>query len=220
MDKDLIIVGTGMFAEVASAYFEELGRRKVVAFACHEAFKEADEIYGRPLVGLEGLAQHANSSEVDVFVAIGYRRMNKVRQQVYEEIKRGGFTCATFIHPQVKLWASSRVGDNVFIFEDNTIQPFVTIGDNSILWSGSFIGHHSVIGSHCFISSHVVIPGSCKVGDNVFVGVNSTIHDGITIGANSLIGAGAIISRSTAAGSVYVPAATKVFPKTSKEVGF
>lgn len=220
MNRDLIIVGTGMFAEVACSYFEELDGRKVVAFACHENFKVSDEIHGRPLVALEDLAQHANSSEVDVFVAIGYGRMNTVRQRVYEEMKRGGFNCATFIHPKVRLWGSSNVGDNVFIFEDNTIQPFTTIGDNTILWSGNHIGHHSVIGRHCFISSHVVISGSCKVGDNVFIGVNATIHDGISVGDYSLIGAGAIISRTTEAGSVYVPVATKVFPKTSEEVGF
>lgn len=220
MTKDLIIVGTGLFAEVACAYFEELAGREVIAFACHQTFKNSDEIYGRCLIAIEDLVRHTDPNGVEVFVAIGYGRMNSVRQRVYEELKLSGFHCATFVHPEVKIWDSATIGDNVFIFENNTIQPFTSIGDNTIVWSGNHVGHHSVIGRHCFISSHVVISGSCKVGDNVFLGVNSTIHDGISIGDRCLIGAGAIISRTTDAESVYVPVATKVFPKTSEEVGF
>ena len=49
------------------------------------------------------------------------------------------------------------IGENCFIFEDNTIQPFVVVEDNVILWSGNHIGHHSVIKNHNFVSSHVVI---------------------------------------------------------------
>ena len=52
-------------------------------------------------------------------------------------------------------------GDNCFILEDNTVQPFVTIGNNVTLWSGNHIGHDSVIEDDCFISSHVVVSGTC-----------------------------------------------------------
>ena len=54
------------------------------------------------------------------------------------------------------------MGDNCFIFEDNTVQPFVTLGNNLVLWSGNHIGHHSTLRDHCFISSHVVISGFCR----------------------------------------------------------
>ena len=57
------------------------------------------------------------------------------------------------------VWARHEIGENCFIFEDNTIQPFVKIGDDVVLWSGNHIGHHAEIGDHCFISSHVVISG-------------------------------------------------------------
>jgi acyl-[acyl carrier protein]--UDP-N-acetylglucosamine O-acyltransferase len=66
------------------------------------------------------------------------------------------------------------IGENCFIFEDNTIQPFVRIEDNVILWSGNHIGHHSTIKSHNFISSHVVVSGQCTIEPNCFIGVNST----------------------------------------------
>jgi hypothetical protein len=91
-------------------------------------------------------------------------------------------------------------------FEDNTVQPFVKIEDNVILWSGNHIGHHSVIESHNFISSHVVISGHCHVDKYCFLGVNSTVGHGVKIGKETLLGAGAIVSKNTEEGSVYVPA--------------
>jgi len=220
MKTKLVIIGTGLFPEVARSYFEELGGYEVIAFACHRIYMHSENVYGLPLHALETLDDVHPPSEVEVFVAIGYKQMNKMRQRVYEEMRARGYRCATFVHPDVRIWNSSSVGDNVFIFEDNTIQPFTRIGNDTVLWSGNHVGHHSEIGDHCFISSHVVISGSCKIGNNVFIGVNATLHDSISIGEECLIGAGAVISKSTKSKEVYVPFATKVFHKNSEEIGF
>jgi len=220
MKNNLIIIGTGLFAEVAKTYFEEYSEYNVSGFACHEKYKDSDSIYGLPLYSIEKMIDEYSADKYDVFVAIGYGKMNKMRQVVYEEIKNRGYNCASFIFPKVKIWDSCRIGDNVFIFEDNTIQPFTSIGNNTIFWSGNHLGHHSTVGDHCFISSHVVISGSCNIGNNVFIGVNSTFHDSLTIADEALIGAGAIISKDIKEKEVYVPYRTKVFDKTSEEIGF
>jgi sugar O-acyltransferase (sialic acid O-acetyltransferase NeuD family) len=218
--KKLIIIGTGLFPEVARSYFEELAGYEVIGFACHQKYKKSEVIYGLPLYALEELDKRYSTSEVEVFVAIGYKKMNKMRQKVYEEVKSLGYRCATFVHPDVRIWSSTEIGDNVFIFEDNTIQPFTSIGSNTVLWSGNHVGHHSVIGKHCFISSHVVISGSCEIGDNVFIGVNSTLHDSIVIANECLIAAGSLISKNTIANGVYVSKGTPLFSKKSDEIGF
>lgn len=218
--SDMVIVGTALFADVARDYFHRFSDYRVKAFACHARYKVADTFGGLPVVTIEALEQHFKPDEVALFVAIGYRKMNKLRQAAYEELKARGYSFATFIAPNVYTWDSNRFGENVFIFENNVIQPHVSIGNNTILWSGNHIGHHSSVGDHCFISSHVVVSGSCRVGDNCFIGVNATLHDGLTIGRENLIGAGAIMGRSTGEREVYTPAATKVFPKTSDRLEF
>jgi len=220
MKNKLIIVGTGLFAGVAKAYYEEFTDYYIVAFACHEKYKKSDTIYDKPLRTIEKIKEEYPVADYDVFVAIGYGKMNKMRQTVYEEIKDLGYNFASFIYPNVKIWDSTTIGDNVFIFEDNTIQPFTKIGNNTILWSGNHIGHHSTIGNHCFISSHVVISGACRIGNNVFIGVNSTFHDSLKIGNEALVGAGAIISRDIMDKEVYVPSRTSVYKKRSDEIGF
>tara|TARA_Y100001970_G_C14240269_1_gene864467 strand:+ start:217 stop:879 length:663 start_codon:yes stop_codon:yes gene_type:complete len=220
MKNKLVIIGTGLFAEVVKTYFEEYTDYEILGFACHDRYKNKNYIYGLPLISIENLVNKFPPDTCDIFVAIGYGKMNKMRENVYIEVKDYGYKCTSFIFPDIKIWESTEIGDNVFIFEDNTIQPFTTIGNNTILWSGNHIGHHSTIGNNCFISSHVVISGSCKIGNNVFIGVNSTFHDGLLIGDEALIGAGCIISKDIKNKEVYVPLRTKVFHKTSEEIGF
>lgn len=220
MKKPLVIVGTGLFAEVAAAYFTRFSEYNVIAFSCHAQYLNGEELYGKPLIALEELSTQYGKAHCEIFVAIGYGKMNRMRQAVFLEMKKAGYKFANFIHPNVDIWESTCIGENVFIFEDNTIQPFTKIGDNCVFWSGNHLGHHSTVGNHCFISSHVVISGSCKIGDNVFIGVNSTLRDSIKIANETLIGAGAIIMKDTEEKDVYVPARTQVFHKKSDEVGF
>jgi sugar O-acyltransferase (sialic acid O-acetyltransferase NeuD family) len=214
-----VIVGAGAFAEVAKCYFEEFSNKKINKFAINEEFVNSASNVSEELMTIEELLL-CNPREYEVFIAIGYSKMNEVRAKVFRQFLDAGFQFLTFVHPSIKIWSNSSIGRNCFIFEDNTLQPFTHIGDNTILWSGNHIGHHSVVGKNCFISSHVVVAGSCQIGDNSFIGVNATLHDGVSIGEKSLIGAGAIISRNTSAGSVYVPKATSLFPKTSEEINF
>ena len=220
MSKSLVVVGTGLFAEVAAAYFNKYTEYTTVAYACHASYKESDSVYGLPLVAIESLTESHPADTHDVFVAVGYNQMNQMRARIYQEIKDMGYTCPTFVHPNVEIWGSTRLGDNVFIFEDNTIQPFTSIGSNTMLWSGNHIGHHSSIGSHCFIASHVVISGSCKVDNYCFIGVNATLRDSITIAEKTLIGAGALIMKNTKPKEVYVEGPTRPFKKNSEEIDF
>jgi SAM-dependent methyltransferase len=62
-------------------------------------------------------------------------------------MKAQGYELASYISPKCTNYAKS-IGNNCFIFEDNTLQPFVTIGNDVTLWSGNHIGHHSTVQSH------------------------------------------------------------------------
>jgi UDP-3-O-[3-hydroxymyristoyl] glucosamine N-acyltransferase len=102
-----------------------------------------------------------------------------------------------------------RIGENCFILEDNTIQPFVTIGNNVTLWSGNHIGHHSTIHDHTFIASHVVVSGGVVIGEQCFFGVNVTLRDHITIGDMCVVGAGTMLLADAEREGVYIGTATE-----------
>ena len=131
-------------------------------------------------------------------------RANSYRQHVYEDGLAAGWTFTSYVSSRATTFADFEAGPNCFILEDNTIQPFVSIGANVVLWSGNHIGHHSTIEDHAFLASQAVVSGHCLIRRNAYLGVNCTLRDGITIGEGSLVGMGANVLRDTAPHSVNV----------------
>lgn len=210
-----IIFGTGSFAEVADFYLTEDSDYEVVAFTINSDYMTASQLRGRPVVPLEELGDNYPPGDHDMFVAVGYKQMNAVRQSICEAARAKGYGLLNYVCSRATVWGELSASDNVFIFEDNTIQPFVTIGSGSVLWSGNHVGHHSRIGEYCFISSHVVVSGHCGIGSHCFIGVNATITDGVHVGARNLIGPAALIQRDTGDDEVYLAERTLKFPKPS-----
>ena len=192
-NKKLIIIGDSAFAEIAYEYFTYDSEFEVVAFSVEQEYLKRNNLFGIPIVAFETLEESFPPAEHHFYTAMVYTQGNKLLERLYTEAKRKGFTPASYISSKAFVWRNVQLGEHCFIFEDNTVQPFVKIGDDVVLWSGNHIGHHSTIDSHCFISSHVVISGFCNVGKRCFMGVNSTVGNNINIGNDCIIGASATI---------------------------
>jgi sugar O-acyltransferase (sialic acid O-acetyltransferase NeuD family) len=216
--EKMIIIGDSAFAQIAFEYFSYDSPYEVVAFSVEKNFLKREELFGLPVVPFEELENRYSPNEYKVFVAIAYNQFNRVRERLYNEVKKKGYSTTSYVSSKAFIWRNVEIGENCFIFEDNTIQPWVKIGNNVIIWSGNHIGHHSVIKDHCFISSHVVISGFCEIGEYCFLGVNSTIIENVKIAKNCLIGAGAIVLKDTKEGKIYVGNPAKPFEKSSFEV--
>lgn len=193
--KKVIIFGTGQISELAHFYISRDTDHQIAAFTVHRDYLNTETYKDLPVVAYEELKEFYPPGDYALFIPISFKGVNQVRRDVFEESKRNGYGFITYISPKATYY-DTPVGDNCFIMEDNTIQPFTEIGDNVILWSGNHIGHHSKIESHCFITSHVVVSGAVVVGEGSFLGVNSTIRDNVRIGKQCVIGAGSTISRS------------------------
>ena len=195
--KKLILFGTGDIAEIANYYFEMDSDFDVVAFTVDESFCNDSHFLGKPLIPFENITEKYNPNEYFLFVALSYSNMNKLREIKYLEAKNKGYSIASYVSSKCSYLSEFQPGDNSFILEDNTIQPFVKIGNNVTLWSGNHIGHHSEINDHNFISSHVVISGHCRIESNCFLGVNSTLSHKVRLSRGTLLGAGVIINKNT-----------------------
>ncbi len=198
-DRRLILLGDGAFAEVAYEYFTQDTPYAVVAFSVERAYQKRDRLCGLPVVPFEDMEQHDAPAEHSFYAAVVYTQLNRLRTRLYHAAKARGYIPASYISPRAFVWPNVRLGEHCFIFENNVVQPFVSIGANVVLWSGNHIGHHTTIGNHCFIASHVVISGSCTVGPSCFFGVNATVGDNVTLGADCLIGAGAAVVKDVPA---------------------
>ena len=215
LPRNLVLFGAGAFAEVVDFYFTHDSTHRVVAFTATADSLQEREFRGRPVVPFEEVETRFPPATHAMFIAMGYRKLNRLRQDFFDQAKAKGYGLTSYISSKATHWGDTEIGENVFIFEDNTLQPFVGIGDDTILWSGNHIGHRSKIGPHCFISSHVVISGFCRIGSHCFLGVNATIADEVKVGDRNIIGPGALIQKDTGPDEVYVAERTPKFPKDS-----
>lgn len=216
--EEIIIFGSGDIAQIANYYFKTDSQYKVVAFTVDREYIKEPEFEGLPVVPFDEMTVKYPPSKFKMFIAVSYAQLNKVRESKYHEAKQMGYALVSYVSSKCSYLTPYKHGDNCFIFEDNTIQPFVQIGNNVTLWSGNHIGHHSVIHDHNFISSHVVVSGHCTIRSNSFIGVNSTIGHQVEIASENIIGAGSIITKSTGQGEVYVPAKSVKLDKSSSEI--
>jgi sugar O-acyltransferase (sialic acid O-acetyltransferase NeuD family) len=208
MKRKLVIFGLGDMGQLAHFYFSTFSEYEVVAFTVDSFYIKEEAFCSLPVIAFNEVARRFPPERHDLFVAIAYSKINAVRKEKYHVAKTLGYRLATFISPYATMLNKGCIGENCFIFEDNTVQPFVTIGNNVTLWSGNHIGHHSVIKDHTFIASHVVVSGRVEIGEQCFIGVNATLRDHITIGDRCVIGAGSLILNDTEPGGVYMGVAT------------
>ena len=208
--KPVVIFGTGDIAELAHFYLANDSGFRVEAFTVDGEYLSSSEFCSLPAVPFEEVERVYPPGQFDMFVALSYAKMNSVRAAKCREAKKKGYRLISYISSKATVWPGFSAGENCFILEDNTIQPFARIGNNVTLWSGNHIGHHSEIGDNTFIASHVVISGGVKIGENCFIGVNATIRDHVTIAKNCVVGAGALILQDTQENGVYTATAAEL----------
>lgn len=209
MTQPLVIFGSGDIAQLAHYYFSTDSNYEVVAFTVDANYIKESEFCGLPVVAFEDVAKNYPPDSYNFFIALSYSKLNAVRKEKFLAAKEMGYKLVSFISSRATVLNEGRVGENCFIFEDNTIQPYVKIGNNVTLWSGNHIGHHSVINDHTFIASHVVVSGGVEIGEQCFVGVNATLRDHIKIGDRCVVGAGALLLADAAPEGVYIGNATE-----------
>ena len=202
-EKKLIIVGVGETGQLAYEYFTHDSEYEVISFAVEKEFLSENIFLNFPVISLEEISKIYSPDKFYVFIAISSTKFNRVRTRLYLYCKALGYKVASYVSSKSFVWHNVEIGENCFILEDNTLQPFVKIKNNVTLWSGNHIGHRSVIHDNCFITSHVVVSGFCEIKQNCFIGVNSTIADNITIAEDCLISLGSVIFKNTEPNSIY-----------------
>lgn len=199
----VIIFGIQDFAELAHYYLVHDSEHEVAAFCVNEKYLPASgQFRGLPVVAFENVESSHPPAFFKFFAPMSPRRMNRLREEVYHAIKGKGYQLISYISSKATFF-ENLIGDNCFILENNTIQPFTSIGNNVILWSGNHIGHHGQIKDHVTFTSHVVLSGHCVVEPYCVLGVNATIRDGLVLAEGSFIAMGACIIKNTEAWGMY-----------------
>lgn len=199
----VIIFGIQDFAELAHYYLTNDSDHEVVAFSVNEQYLPVQKhFHGLPIISFEKVEHIFPPDDFMFFAPMSPARMNRTREEIYLAIKEKGYNLISYISSRATVF-NNLIGDNCFILENNTLQPFTNIGNNVILWSGNHIGHHGEIKDHVMFTSHVVLSGHCIVEKYCTFGVNSTIRDGLKIAEGTFVAMGASIIRDTEPWSLY-----------------
>lgn len=212
----VIIFGIKDFSELANYYLKHDSLHEVVAFSVNRSYIPEGAVFqGLPVVAFEDIASFYPPDDYLFFAPMSPKNMNRDREAVYQEIKHKGYSFISYVSSKAMVFDND-IGENCFILEGNTIQPFAQIGNDVVLWSGNHIGHHSVIHDHVTFTSHVVMSGHCDIGSYSFFGVNSTLRDGLRIAEGTFVAMASAIMKDTEPWGVYKgnPAIKSVLPST------
>jgi len=217
--KKLVIFGSGFLGELAHFYFTNDSNYEVIAFTADALYIKESTYLGLPCIAFEELEKHYSPSDVHLFVAIGYSKLNAIRIAKFNAAKAKGYTMASYVSSKSSTWSESiQIGENVFIMENNVLMPFCKIEDNVLVWVGNILSHHSVIKKHTTITSHAAIGGNVIIGEGCFIGLNATIRDSIEIADGTVIAASSNVIKNTEPHSVYMgsPAVFKMKAEDAK----
>jgi len=123
--QQVIIYGDSDFAEQVYYQLETDGRYKILAFTVDESKFEKNTFIGLPVIPFQQLSNHYSTNEVHIFPAIGYSKLNTIREIVVSQIKQAGYKLLTYISKLAFIGANTQIGEGCFICE------FVSIGIHS-----------------------------------------------------------------------------------------
>lgn len=201
MEKQKVVIyGTGSFAQYAAYIISHDRKYSVEGFCIEKEYLRAfvPHFSHLPLIDVSNIQEIFSPRIYKLFVAVGN---NLVRERLYKSLKRKDYSFISYISGKSNVFDDLTCKENVFISEDCGIQPFVEIGNNTIVL-GSKIGHHSVIGDNVLLSC-CYIGGSSRIGNNTFIGLNATIKQNTIVAENNVIGMGCAITNNTKDGEVY-----------------
>ncbi|MFC1688483.1 acetyltransferase [Pseudomonadota bacterium] len=198
----VVIFGLGELADLALYYFEKDSPYEVVGFTVDEAHVKEGLFKGLPVVSFGDVTREFPPQTHEIFVAVGYAGLNKVREEKCKVANSKGYRCASYISTYAHI-SSDEIGSNCFIFESVVLQPFTKIGDGLIAWPGTIISHHSTIADYCYLSPNVTISGSCQIGERVFAGSGAIIRDGVSVASDSILGMGTVVTSDLTQSAIY-----------------
>jgi sugar O-acyltransferase (sialic acid O-acetyltransferase NeuD family) len=202
--KPVIVFGNQDSASTTHYYLSTDSDRQVVAFTVDQDRITDSTHEGLPVVPFEQIQEQFPPDQFDFIFPAGFQLSNPYntnifRRDRYQLIRSMGYQFVNYISSRALVADNVVIGENVLIYEGAIVQPFVEIGNNTIIRSGVNLGHHCMVQDHCFVSAEVTVGSRTRIGPQTFIGLNTTILNSITVAAGSFIGSSTLINRDTQA---------------------
>lgn len=194
--KDIILYGIGIMAHYVTKVIEKDGLFNIVAYCADGEFVDTGQFLCKPLVSFGEVQEIYPPEAFSMLVLIGYKRMRD-REKMFLKAMEKGYSLPNCVAGNVNSFDDLVLGQNNIIFSGTYIGVGTVLGNNNIIRPNVYIGHDVSMGDHCYISPGCNIGGGCTIGDMSFIGIGSTITDGRRISRENLVGAGSLILQDT-----------------------
>ena len=219
MGKKCVIFGLTNMSRMLHYDLEHYAGVEVVAFTVDGAYRTEETFDGLPVVAFEECAGIYPPETHTMLICLGYKKMNRLREEKANAAKAVGYELQGFIHPDAFVADNAVIGEGNIILEGVVVSYGAVICDGNIIWNGCNISHGTVTGNYKHFSGGVTLGGLAKITNHCFFGMNSVISGGHTMGDSTLVGALGFVNKDTEPYSVYVPGRTvKLEGKSSTEL--
>jgi acetyltransferase-like isoleucine patch superfamily enzyme len=213
--QPILIFGVGTLAQCAYSYFSDYSKQGIVrGLTVDKEYNNnlncSEWMLSLPIINftkedIDKFWQDSNlSGKPRVFLAIGYNKRNRIREEKFKQCEAWGYDIVSFIHPSASIAHNAKLGRGLWIQEHCQIQNSVDIKDGYIGWAGCHVGHGSVVEEFVYQTTYSTICGNCIIGKNTFIGGNSIVFPRVMVGERNIIGALSLITQNTNNDDVYL----------------
>lgn len=214
--KKLLLAGNGVTAGVLTYYLQQDARYDISGAVVDDEF-----VHGLPrdfpVVGVSQATREYSPDAFAVVMAMGYHDLNRSRERMFNRLKGLGYRIVTYVHPEARVYTEIPLGDGCVVLPGAVIDPHVTLGVNTMIWSNATLAHHSSVGDHCWVATGCVVSGQASILNNTFLGVNSTVVNEVTVGEFNIVGASGLITKDTKPNSVYLTRSAELLRYSSQD---
>jgi len=136
------------------------------------------KVLGYEIIGCDDDLENIFKTYKNAIITIGHIKSNKLRVEIFNSLKKIGYSLPTIISPLAYVSKHSIIEEGTVIMHHCLINANVKIGKNCIINTKALVEHDVVIENNCHISTASVLNGNVIVKENVFVGSNSIIVQG------------------------------------------
>lgn len=187
----IVIYGAGGHARVVIDTIREGRRDLEVVGIIDDGADRPDEVMGIPVLGDVSILPELRERGVRLAaLGVGAVTHNALRAELFERLKRQGFSLPNLIHPAATVEPSARMGEGNQIFAGAVVSSNVRLGNNTIINCNAVVSHDCRIGDHVHLTPGALLAGSVGVGERTVIGMGVTIYLGVSVGADVMVANG------------------------------
>lgn len=198
----IVIFGTTEYSSYVYKTMLFEGYNNIVAFTLSQDRIEEATFCELPLIPFEELHKRVEEP-FKILLTIGYSKMNKGREYIYNLCKKKEYKIYTYISSRA-ICDTNDLGEGCLIMPLAYIPADAQIGICNIINPGAYLSHTGTVGNFNWICPNVSMGGNVVIGDNCFIGLGSVIKNGISVGSSVFLGANSYLVENAESDLAYI----------------